>query len=66
MLSGLSNCTIAPAERDLLRQIWSAKLNEHHLFRKSEDALEFGLTVDERAPEHAPFFTFGIYLLAPQ
>lgn len=62
LLSGLSNCGFLPGEEALsFRKKWSNKLNNSHLFDRLENALEFKVVSDGRAPEHGPFFVFGIW-----
>jgi hypothetical protein len=60
LLSGISNCGYAEDEIGALRARWGPELNEHHLFRDAARALEFRRVTDERVPEHAPFFVFGL------
>ena len=64
LTSGLSNCGYLPDERAALRGTWSDRLNHHHLFPEPQDALEFCAVTDNRVPEHAPFFVYGLYLLS--
>lgn len=60
-LSGLANCAYTAEEKPNLRSTWSAKLNEHGLFRSPEDAARFKDTVDLRVREHAPFYFYALY-----
>jgi hypothetical protein len=64
LLSGLSNCGYSERE-DLAatREKYSSLLNSFHLFTAPEPALEFMQFSDERVPEHAPFFVFGLWLI---
>jgi hypothetical protein len=65
LLSGLSNCGFLPGEDvQALRREWSTKLNDHHLFDKLENAIEFRQLSDQRAVEHSPFFVFGIWSIS--
>ncbi len=64
-LSGLANCGYESPERDIARAEYSAKLNEHHLFRALDEALVFRTYTEERVPEHAPFFVYGVYAKGP-
>jgi hypothetical protein len=64
LLSGLMNCGYAADEVEALRARWAARLNEHHLFTSIEDALAFRGVSDARVREHAPFFGYGLYLVA--
>jgi hypothetical protein len=61
LLSGLSNCAYGDGEIGALRAQWGPHLNDHHLFRDAARALEFRTITDERVPEHAPFFAYGLY-----
>ncbi len=65
LLSGLSNCGYQAEERAALRLRWAPQLNEHHLFEETAPAFEFRALADERVPEHAPFFVYGLYLVGP-
>jgi hypothetical protein len=61
LLSGLTNC--GPVnEADPLGR-FAAALNEHHLFDNIQAAEQFALISDERVPEHAPFYVYGLYLV---
>jgi hypothetical protein len=64
LLSGLSNCGYSERE-DLpaTRERYGSFLNSFHLFSAPELALEFMQFSDERVPEHAPFFVFGLWLI---
>lgn len=61
LLSGLSNCGYGDGEVSALRAEWGPDLNDHHLFRDAARALKFRTITDERVPEHAPFFVYGLY-----
>lgn len=61
-LSGLTDCGYG-VEQGPLKEAWSPRINEHHLFGESEDALAFRLVCNERVPEHAPFFAYGLWLI---
>ena len=61
--SGLSNCAYTREERARLRETWAPKLNEHHLFRDHEPALDFIQVTNARVPEHAPFHAYSLYRL---
>jgi hypothetical protein len=60
-LSGLTNCAYDSEEKPNLRLTWSAKLNEHGLFRSPEDAIRFKDTANLRVREHAPFYVYALY-----
>ena len=60
LLSGLSNCGYDAGGVDALRARWAPELNDHHLFGDPARALEFRELTDERVPEHAPFFVYGL------
>jgi len=63
--SGLANCRYdADRERDGLRATFGARLNARHLFGLPEDADEFRHLCDNRVPEHAPFFVYGLWSAA--
>jgi hypothetical protein len=61
--SGLSNCGYRPDEIGVARELWGAHLNDHHLFTDQAQALACMEYTEERVPEHAPFFVFGLYRL---
>ena len=61
LLSGLSNCGYGEGEVGAMRAKWGPDLNDRHLFRDAARALEFRTITDERVPEHAPFFVYGLY-----
>lgn len=65
LLSGLSNCGYGTNEAELqtLRETYASSLNEHHLFASLKSAVDFMQLSDERVPEHAPFFVFGLWLI---
>lgn len=65
LLSALSNCGFLPDRDDVtsLRNKWSNRLNEYHLFNEYRHADEFKELSDSRIKEHAPFFIFGIWLI---
>jgi hypothetical protein len=63
LLSGLSNCGYDAAAIEQLRQTWGPHLNDHHLFTSMDLAADFVALSDERVPEHAPFFIYGIYAI---
>jgi hypothetical protein len=61
LLSGLMNCGYEDDERKTLTEEWDPRLNEHHLFIDAESAFAFRLLTNERVPEHAPFFVYGVW-----
>lgn len=63
MLSGLSNCGYDAPDVDAWRVRWAPHLNRFHLFDEPRMAASFRLASDDRVPEHAPFFVFGLYRL---
>lgn len=66
LLSALSNCGFLPGLDDVvsLRLKWGPMLNEYHLFRELEEAIEFKRFSDERLrDDHAPCFVFGIWVV---
>ena len=44
-----------------LRAQWGGVLNTHHLFNKTDDAVQFKEFSNLRAPEYAPFYIFGLW-----
>jgi hypothetical protein len=64
LLSGLTNCGYTREEVAEGRRRWGAHLNAHHLFEALEPAFAFRRDTDARVPEHAPFFVFGLWLIA--
>lgn len=64
LMSGLSDMVFQPAEdAEALQRRWGGELNEFHLFRSAAGAREFIPLANERSPEHAPFFVFGVWLV---
>ena len=62
LLSGLSNCGLSSEKEDeRLAPIWAGHLNDHHLFQDENQAVAFSKTLDERVPEHAPFYAYGLW-----
>lgn len=62
LISGLSNCGFMPEEPvSDYRAKWGPKLNAHHLFDDIEAAYDFAKFTDQRVPEHAPFYVFGVW-----
>jgi len=62
LLSGLMNCGFNDSERAFAVKEWSKELNDHHLFRSLDNAVEFRAWSDKRVIEHAPFSVWGIYI----
>jgi hypothetical protein len=60
-LSGLSNCGYDASELAGLRQTWASQLNDRHLFSNLDVGEAFSRLSNVRAPEHAPFFVYGIW-----
>ena len=46
-----------------LAPVWAPLLNKWHLFDNLGDATAFADVTEQRVPEHAPFFAYGIYQL---
>ncbi|MEZ0325208.1 MAG: hypothetical protein ACAH95_04830 [Fimbriimonas sp.] len=63
LLSGLMNCGYTEEEMAVLCERFGDRLNQNHLFTSIQAAEEFMLLSDERVPEHAPFYVFGLYLI---
>jgi hypothetical protein len=61
LLSSLANCGLG--EDPALRDRWSSRVNDWHLFESSMDANEFRSVSEREVPEHAPFFAYGIWAL---
>lgn len=64
LLSGLSNCGYLEEEKQRFVEQWGKHLNHYHLFSEVGPAVEFKEVSDRRVPEHAPFFVYGLYLIA--
>jgi len=60
-LSGLTNCGYEKEESELLRILWSTRLNEYGLIKNIGDAEEMLALSDKRISEHSPFYIYGIY-----
>src|ERR1044072_4134164 len=63
LLSGLSNCSYKQEHIELARKRWTPHLNRFPLFDEQREAIEFKAFSDQRVPEHAQFFVYGIYRL---
>lgn len=63
LLGGLTNCGYSPEEAASLALAWEPLLNEWHLFDNPDDATAYAAVTAQRVPEHAPFFSYGIYQL---
>jgi hypothetical protein len=63
LLGGLTNCGYEPEEAAALAPAWAPVLNKWHLFDNPEDATAFAAVTEQRVPEHAPFYVYGIYQL---
>jgi hypothetical protein len=62
LISAVSNCGIRPEEGGgLYGKQWGHKLNHFHPFDTVSDADEFVDFANQRVPEHAPFFVFGLW-----
>lgn len=59
-ISGLSNCGYNPSEKNILKEIWSDRLNEYGLLKNVSDAIEFRNLSNKRIPEHSPFYIYGL------
>jgi hypothetical protein len=64
LLGGLTNCGYSPEEAASLAPVWAPVLNEWHLFGNPDDAEAYAAVTAQRVPEHAPFFSYGIYQLS--
>jgi len=64
LLGGLTNCGYTPEEAASLAPVWAPRLNKWHLFDILGDATAFADVMEQRVPEHAPFYAYGIYQLA--
>ena len=65
LLGGLTNCGYTPEEAASLAPVWAPLLNEWHLFSNPDDATAYAVVTDQRVPEHAPFYGYGIYQQFP-
>ena len=63
-ISGLTNCGYPASEKLHLGRAWASRLNSFGLLKTLEDATEFRKLSDARAPEHAPFWVYGISRLS--
>ena len=62
-ISGLANCGYTEEEiRDLV-PVWADRLNSFGLLTTLEDAVAFRQLCDQRVPEHAPFWIYGLWRL---
>ena len=63
LLGGLTNCGYTLEEAASLAPVWAPLLNEWHLFSNPDDATAYAAVTEQRVPEHAPFYGYGIYQL---
>ncbi len=63
LLSGLSDCGYSQEEKQLWLERFGVDLNQWHLITDHKKAFEFKKATDQRVPEHAPFFVYGLYLI---
>ena len=61
LMSGLANCGYSAQEAALLTPARAPLLNEWHLFSTLAEATADAEVTDERVPEHAPFYAYGLY-----
>jgi len=59
--SGLSNAGYSQEERNGLSPRWREHINNYGLLNTQENAFRFKEISDERIPEHAPFWVYGVY-----
>jgi len=65
-ISGLTNCGYAPEDKKRLSSSWLPRLNSYGLLKELDDAIKFRDVSNLRAPDHAPFWVFGISQFYPQ
>jgi hypothetical protein len=63
LLSGLTNCLVAPTDLERLKEKFIHRLTRFGLLSDPGDADEFARAVDSLVPEHRPFYVYGISLL---
>ncbi len=64
LLSGLSNCGYGTEEEiQSYRERFGGHLNEYHLLKDLDPAVEFRQLTNERIPEHSPFFVYALWLV---
>jgi hypothetical protein len=65
LTSGLTNMGFLPGvdDVDALRLRWRPHINASHLFDDLSQAIEFKNFSNQRVPEHAPFFVYGLWLV---
>ena len=61
LTSGLSNCGYVGTEHDEWKSRWGDRLNDVHLSNDRLEASNFAKATNERVPEHAPFFVYGLF-----
>jgi hypothetical protein len=62
-ISGVSNCGWSEEQEEVSRRArWAPLVNQHGLLGDLGVALDFRAEMDDRAPEHSPFFVYRIAL----
>jgi hypothetical protein len=59
-ISGLTNCSYTPEDKERLSSRWLPRLNHYGLLRELDDARKFREVCNLRVPDHAPFWVFRI------
>ncbi len=59
--SGLSNCGYSDEETRTPRPEWAKRINDFGLLRTQEGAVAFIEISNQRVPEHAPFWVYGLH-----
>jgi hypothetical protein len=62
-ISGLTNCGYTEEEIRELGPLWGNRLNSFGLLSTIEEAVAFRQLTDQRVPEHAPFWVYGLWRL---
>ena len=62
-ISGLTNCEYTEEEIRELGPLWANRLNSFGLLSTVDDAVAFREVCDQRVPEHAPFWIYGLWRL---
>jgi len=61
LFSALSDCSFSEEERKRFHDLFSNDLNRYGLFENKLKAIDYCKLSNNRIPEHAPFYVFGIY-----
>jgi hypothetical protein len=65
-ISGLTNCGYTDEDQRALRPAWASRLNAFGLLKSLDDAIAYRQICDTRVAEHAPFWIYALWRVAPE